>query len=317
MAKLKLTLAAMLFIGLAACADMQATNNTSANVSDTLPFEEEGNVVVNGQLVPASEYPICPEVSRRVSIPDCEYFTELARRTSEGVGAFNAPDRMQRGEHFRVNLVLAPPPPPPTETIPGNISDTAANSSANGDRPDNTLTTTEDEPPPRHHVPTPRETIEELPGETVEITPLIGRFMSAELRGHGFRIEPVGPVSKEVPLDSQTSWEWQITALSEGAQTLTLTTVVEGQGADGRRIPLKSTIFNRVVTVEVGWSGWLADLLDGLPAWMRRIEVVLIALATLIAAIFGVFVAFRRGRRDLSSAKPPPPAPPPPPSEGG
>lgn len=146
--------------------------------------------------------------------------------------------------------------------------------------------------------PTPSQTVDPLQGETVEFTPLVGRFMRAELVGNGFEITPLTPASQEVLPDSVTTWSWRVVAQEGGRRSLTLRTVVEGCTADGQCYPLRSTSRNYDVTVTVGLIGQARDLLTEAPTWLRLLAGVLTALAVLVGAWFGLRSAFRKGRSE-------------------
>ncbi|MDZ4692469.1 hypothetical protein [Terricaulis sp.] len=146
--------------------------------------------------------------------------------------------------------------------------------------------------------PTPAETVDPLSGETVEFTPLVGRFMRAELVGNGFEITPLSPASQEVLPDSVTTWNWRVVANEGGRRSLTLRTVVEGCTADGQCYPLRSTSRNYDVTVTVGLIGQARDLLTEAPTWLRLLAGVLTALAVLVGAWFGLRSAFKKGRSE-------------------
>jgi hypothetical protein len=146
--------------------------------------------------------------------------------------------------------------------------------------------------------PTPSQTVDPLQGETVEFTPLVGRFMRAELVGNGFEITPLTPASQEVLPDSVTTWSWRVVAQEGGRRSLTLRTVVEGCTAEGQCYPLRSTSRNYDVTVTVGIIGKARDLLTEAPTWLRLLAGVLTALAVLVGAWFGLRSAFRKGRSE-------------------
>lgn len=145
---------------------------------------------------------------------------------------------------------------------------------------------------------TPSGTVDPLSGETVEFTPLVGRFMRAELVGNGFEITPLTPASQEVLPDSVTTWSWRVVANEGGRRSLTLRTVVEGCTADGQCYPLRSTSRNYDVTVTVGIIGQVRDFLTQAPDWLRLVAGVLTALAVLVGAWFGLRAAFRKGRSE-------------------
>lgn len=222
----------------------------------------------------AEETVFCPEIERRWSARECEDFTNLARSAEAGAAAFNAPDPMERGETHTLQLAVSYAPPEREEEAA--------------------------RPPPADPQPlTPSETVDPLPGATVEFTPLVGRFMRAELTGAGFDIEPVGPASREVLPDSVTTWSWQVIARQRGTQALTLTTVVEGCPADGGAcIPLRSTTQNYTVNVAVSPVGEVRDVLAGMPDWIKIGSAIIAALAGLVTAMFGLRSALRKSGRE-------------------
>jgi hypothetical protein len=157
------------------------------------------------------------------------------------------------------------------------------------------------EPPPLPAPPTPSpstpdEVVDPLQGDTVQYTPLVGRFMRAELTGNGFEITPLSQASQEVLPESVTTWSWRVEANEGGQRALTLRTVVEGCTADGQCFPLRSTSQNYDVTVQVGPLGQVQDFLAAAPTWLRLLAGVLTALAVLVGAWFGLRNAFRKGR---------------------
>ena len=224
----------------------------------------------------AEQTVFCPEIERRWSAQECEDFTNLARSVEAGTAAFNAPDPMQRGQTHTLQLAVSYAPPEPREQATAQL----------------------ERPPVSDPQPlTPSETIEPLPGRTVEFTPLVGRFMRAELTGAGFDITQVGPASREVLPDSVTTWSWQVTARQRGVQALTLTTVVEGCPADGGAcIPLRTTTQNYTVTVAVSPIGEVRDVLAGMPDWIKLISALIAAFAGFVGAVFSLRGALRKGR---------------------
>jgi hypothetical protein len=116
----------------------------------------------------------------------------------------------------------------------------------------------------------------------------IGRFMSAELLGEGFDIDPKGPQSKEVPMDSVTTWEWKITAREEGLRTLILKTTVNAVAPDGRYLPLRSSTKNQSIHIKVSAWDRFWNIIAKLPGWLKAITAVVTAAGALIAAILGL-----------------------------
>ena len=259
--------ALMAALMLAACSE--APQQSAPAASESAPA---------AAVAEAEQTVFCPEIERRWSAQECQDFTNLARSVEAGAAAFNAPDPMQRGQTHTLQLAVSYAPPEPREQASAEL----------------------ERPPASDPQPlTPSETIEPLPGRTVEFTPLVGRFMRAELTGAGFDIAPVGPASREVLPDSVTTWSWQVTARQRGVQALTLTTVVEGCPADGGAcIPLRSTTQNYTVNVAVSPIGEVRDVLAGMPDWIKLASALIAAFAGLVAAVFSLRSVLRKGRRE-------------------
>lgn len=300
---------------LSACGQTTTYEEYPAEATDPAVegFDEEapGGAVV---------YPMCEEIGRRVPVEQCEDFTHLADRAQAGVAAFNAPDPMQRGEAHTLQLAISDAPTPEEiaareqwerEQAAAEEAARQAEQEAGTNYPaPPEATITEpviDEPvappptsPPPPLPPTPAETVDPLQGETIEYTPLVGRFMRAELTGEGFDITPLTEASQEVLPDSVTTWSWRVIATTSGRRALTLTTIVEGCDDQGQCYPLRSTSQNYEVEVTVGLVGKIQDLLTAAPNWLRLVAGVLTALAVLVGAWFGLRRAFRSGRADAS-----------------
>lgn len=254
----------------------------------------------------------CDEVGRRVSQQDCDDFNALARDAQTGVAAFNAPKDLKRGETHMLQLAIsyAPPPPPQIQVTPPAGETTTTTTQSEDEEQARRDAPTPADAGPAHHAhhaattesgppqpETPSETVQNLPGETVQFTPLVGRFMKAELSGGGFTITPQSPPTQEVQKDSVTTWSWRVVAREGGVQPLTLTTVVEGCTADHTEcIPLRTTTQNYTVNVAVGPLDQVRDFLGTVPDWLKLITGVIVALTSLIAAVFGLRAAIRKGR---------------------
>jgi hypothetical protein len=293
------------FFLLAAMA-LAVANCDPGPVSHEVAVVEEPGVTVPGDTT--IDLPFCEEVGRRVSAADCADYQRLAEGATRGMAAFNAPDPMRRGETHSLQLAIgyAPPeqpPEPPSAPAPGATPAPAPaapeTEEARTDTSDDAVSEDDDVPPPPSAPLTPVDTVEDLPGQTVEFEPLVGRFMRAELTGVGFEVTPRSPPSQEVTPDSVTTWTWEVVAQQGGARSLTLTTVVEGcTSSGGECVPLRSTTQNYTVNVEVGPMDRVLDFITGMPDWIKAITAVIVALAGLVAAWFGLRNAFRRGRSE-------------------
>ncbi|MGZ5986259.1 MAG: DUF11 domain-containing protein [Caulobacteraceae bacterium] len=142
--------------------------------------------------------------------------------------------------------------------------------------------------------PSPAAVIANLPGQPGAIAPQVGRHMLAELSGEGFTITPAGPQQKEVVPGSVTTWEWAVRADAAGSHVLVLKTAVEAMGGDGKLQPLASTTLDTPILVKVGIVDIVRDWLNGLPAWLKSIQAAIVALAAVIAAVFGLIKVLKK-----------------------
>lgn len=289
------------FVAAAALLALTACGQASMPAGETEPAEETPAAAPSdpaaGTAVAPTEF--CAEVGRRVSAQDCADFAALAEDAQAGSAAFNAPDPMERGEthtlQLAISYALSEEQTRAREEAARLEADQAAQALRSEDAPSAPAPTrSAGAPAPL----TPSETVDPLQGETVEFTPLVGRFMRAELVGNGFDITPLTPASQEVLPDSVTTWSWRVVATEGGRRSLTLRTVVEGCTAEGQCYPLRSTSQNYDVTVTVGLVGQLQDALTAAPNWLRLVAGVLTALAVLVGAWFGLRNAFRKGRTE-------------------
>lgn len=259
----------------------------------------------------------CDVVKRRISVADCEDLRAIRAEITRGGAALNAPDPMRRGKTVEVTLIVDRRPRELIEQIdamrtsdsradalenqaeaaedPGNtveVGNMAEDAGGNGNmrRGDNAASNSIDT-----SSPTPTAIVSEMEGTPQAFAPKVGRFMSADLIGHGFEIKSLTPRSQEIPDEGQATWSWEVTARKEGRLTLTARTIVEGE-VEGERYPLGDTQTSKTVLVEVtGWDRWW-DFIDQLPGWLKKLTAVLTALAALIAGWFAVRAALRKGK---------------------
>lgn len=244
----------------------------------------------------------CEEVGRRLTVQECNDLGAASDAAKEGSAAFNVPSPMQRDKPETLRLAISLQPRPVlTETEP---TASAAPNPTSSAVPESTVAeVAEPEPDPAAPIkpasatrPTsperPADVVDPAYGDTREYSPVVGRFMAAELTGDGFKIEPVTPRSQEVLKDSVTVWEWRVTAIAGGKRQLLLKTVVEAQMANGERLPLRSTTHSEDVDVTVGIWGLVQDTLTTAPLWIKLLTGAIAALAGLIGAIVGLKKAF-------------------------
>jgi len=271
----------------------EASENTSAETNDTAAVP-----AASASLVP------CPEVGRRLTQQDCEDLTSVANNARAGVAAFNAPEVMVRDKPVVLELAvgLSQPenqPAAPDEAVPANEAD----ANAIGDQNSNVAEVNQ---PRIHHLAhtarppappkpqTPEDIVRELPGTVVSYSPVVGRFMHATLTGAGFTVKPLSPPSQEVFRDSQTVWQWEVTAQKKDPHILTLTTVVEGVTQDGTHYPLRSTTRSQSVKIKrtAGQKVW--DMIDIIPDRLKAITAVVVALTALATAIIALRKLFKK-----------------------
>lgn len=259
---------------------------------------------------PAGEMIFCREINRRTTRQDCDDLTETASQAERGTAAFNVPP-MTRGKATMIVLAISLDPPPAADAgmddgaMVENVSDNAS-AAENVSAPAETPTTIALRPSPtrsQHKGPAPSEVVEELPGETEQYSPLVGRDMRAQLVGQGFKIDPEGPVSQVLSPGSTTTWEWQVTPLRGSNYVLAVKTAVEGVMANGDRVVLRSTVETRTVEVKVTWYDRLRDGLTEAPDWIKLVTGVLLALAALFAA-WWKFVRSAKGEKVPEEGKP-------------
>ena len=123
---------------------------------------------------------------------------------------------------------------------------------------------------------------------------MVGRHRAAELTGDGFDIVAKSPRSQDVLPDSQTSWEWSVTPNRKGPLTLTLKTFVEAEFAGGKRYILRSLTTNQTIDVAVTPLDRVADFLDALPGWVKRVTLVVAGVTALLTAWFGLRKLFAK-----------------------
>ena len=260
--------------------------------------------------LPEQNLVFCPVVDARVSPGDCDDLKSVESQVQTGVGAFNVPNPMTRDETKAITLVVdrrTPEEIAAIENPEANAIDVepAENEVAEANAVDNSAGVADAneaavEPPPHHAhhanhepkppqpAPTPKQIVGALEGQTETIAPKVGRFMSADLSGDGFKIEALGSASQEIPPGEQATWQWNVTPTEGGKHTLTLKTVVEGV-VGSKRYPLSRTQTIRNVEVKVSWGGWLSDEIHQVIHGLNLLEALLIALGAVVVAALGIW----------------------------
>jgi hypothetical protein len=128
----------------------------------------------------------------------------------------------------------------------------------------------------------------QLPGEVIQYAPVIGREMSADLIGEGFKIEPQSSRIQTVSAVGVTTWDWAVTPLTSGVHTLSVKTAVVFTDSQGKSTAIANTPRNVEVRVKVGPLGLIGDILAKLPGWLKAIAAALTGLAGVLLAWRGV-----------------------------
>jgi len=271
---------------IAACAVVLVGCNGEPGNSAGATDAESGSKTASGPLV------YCVEVSRQVPQDDCDYYNRLAAATKQGAAALNAPDPMWAGKQAQLELAIGTAPNAPV------ASDSAATTSAASSQVAAMSSTSPPSAAPStaasSQPPTPAQVVAPLPGKVVEFQPRVGRFMAATLSGQGFEITPAGPQHKEVPLDSVTTWTWNVTATDKSSDVLLLTTVVEAPGPNNTFVELRSTTWNEPVHVKVGFWYRLGQFILRSPFWIKAVTAVVAAVTSLVGAWFAFTKLFRK-----------------------
>jgi hypothetical protein len=262
----------------------------------------------------------CDAISDYATPQDCADFQTQAERTLSGQAAFNTPGKMARGDQFQVSLAIAAnPPPTPSPTSTPAPTPTPSPSAQPTTTASDTATAQAPAPDaaaglePQALAPRPEEVVAALPGKTQTFDLTVGEHVSAELSGDdGFKIEPRSDKTQIVKLAKPfpaTLWTWNVTAVHGGTHVLTIRTVVEAKDRQGRYHELTHSIKSYSFPVKVTWIGWLQDVLQQAPIWMKLLAGALVAFAALIAAVKEArdklfdLLGIRRRQHD------PPPAP--------
>jgi hypothetical protein len=294
------SLALSIVLLLAGCNDggEYAANNTSMNYVDDPVMANEATADPKVAAAPA----YCPEVKIMTTPADCDYFTRLRADASQGLGAFNAPREMWKGETVPIQLAVSMAPnaelvaqysdasnvvaeadaalEDPVENKAEYIRDTDSNTAASVDEPG------DERPPPVDRLAGPAQTVRAAPGATVPFVPIVGRFMRAELSGGGFDVKPLSPRDQEVTEGGTTVWNWEVTptAALGAVQRLTLTTAVLATGSDGKVRVLSSSVTNKSVVVQVTAVERARAALKEIPVWIGYLTAIVGALAALFLA---------------------------------
>ena len=191
----------------------------------------------------------CPKTGK----PETRAVCAAAAYLEDAAAAFNAPERMERGQTVRIRLAI------------DRVNDESAAKAA----------------------------VDKLEGDTVAFPTRAGRYMRATLSGKDFAVKPLGEERKDLFASPLASWEWDVTATGGGHQLLTLRTFVEVPAEDGKLKPAWERIEDREIEVTVTTGQQIAEMADESEAWLKRGENWVLALGAFIAALGGLWFTIR------------------------
>jgi hypothetical protein len=292
---------ASLLVAAAALTIYGCKQSPQENAADSIEANAENAADVIETAGATQPTVFCAVVKRRVSSDDCDDLAVMEKDAKEGVGAFNVPDPMTKGKSVSIVLVIDRRSPeeiaaietPMTETtatnaaenVDENIASAEASVDENNVVSEDKVPRTEARTRPRSTAaPTPSQRVEPLEGRTETIVPKVGRFMSAELDGDRFDIDPRGARSEEIPPGEQASWEWKVTPTAKGAGHLTLKTIVEGE-IEGKRYSLSRTEKTKSVTVNITRGDQIREWIDSAIDWLNRMKLLILAIVGVVGAL--------------------------------
>ena len=269
-------------LAFALCAALTACQAASDKSGDA-PSEPEA-VPQPSQVDPA-DLVDCAATGRAATEFDCDRAERAEAAVERGVAAIEWPRDLKRGSTRTLYLTVGNTPQLMPAADSGAPDEQApADADAPEERPGG-MPSTNEEPASS----TGDDAGPDVPDrETVPYTPLVGRFMSAELTGPGFEISPAGPVSQELPPNSTITWAWTVTPLRKGIQRLSVTTRVEFVDSQGDRVPLRTSTQRKDIDVTVSPVDQVRDWLTIWPDWLKLIGGLFTAVAGALAAWFGL-----------------------------
>ncbi len=250
--------------------DAYTGDNAAENAVEANATGPESNVVtVNASA--GDETAFCEAVDQDASASECRRYTRERANLQAGLGVFEAPKEMKLGESR--DLVLSVGKKANAEDVHATVGTERA----------------------KH----------------VEITTQVGHYMTATLSGGGFDITPSGPQAKTLAADRSEVWQWRIKAKEEGAQKLMLTISVDAQAADGSRsrYDLETKAFDIAVNVtdserRARKAQEIKKSLDAGTTVLSGLEKLFIALAAVVVALGGVWIAIRTFGKKKDAEKP-------------
>lgn len=257
--------ARILLIGLcilaAGCKQAEYRADGSSNVTEVV---ENAANVVDGSMAntgnagnwteydPLAVKPCDAIKGAPTTVARCASLTEQKQHLEDGVAAFNPPRTMTLGKPTRVILPIGP-------TAEANEVVTAAGGT---------------------------------PGTAVTAPVQIGEHMTATLTGSAFKIVPVGNPERDLGLTSSETWEWDVTPITDGNQTLRVEVESFAEDEAGKRTRI-ALFRSDPITVDVavtadqkwrqkneraaGWFDAMKPLLESATAWLVGLGALILA----------------------------------------
>lgn len=124
-------------------------------------------------------------------------------------------------------------------------------------------------------------------GEPELVSIKVGSFMTTRLRGNNFQIDALSSEGQVVPDEDFAQWEWDVTPLKRGAQTLQLLVIIRIKLAATDEEPLDLPVLEREIKVRV--APWYSTHTFFTKNWRWIIAAILIP-------VLGILIKFYLGK---------------------
>jgi hypothetical protein len=248
----------------------------------------------NKEKILVSDLHPCEVTGTQLTEEDCKAARYWLDKAKKGTAAVGVPTWMLQGQTKIVTLAVGTMPPPEvpanrqSKPEPPRSSEPLSESPSKPEPAPDSTSTYEPQPKPTHPVETPHDVVKKAGGskkqEIIDYYPFVGRRMSAELHGEGFKIKPLFDRSDQPLVDNAvTTWEWKITAKDYGKKTLILKTNVVMINSRGEPEPLEPTTEYREIVVYIGVDG-IFNGIKSLPDWLKVIAAILMGVSAVAGA---------------------------------
>jgi hypothetical protein len=116
---------------------------------------------------------------------------------------------------------------------------------------------------------------------------LLGKYMTAELRGTNFEIVPLSHAGQQIPDKGLAIWEWRVTPTSPGDQILELTVSIRTKIPNGGEEIQDYPTYKNKVVVNVDYGYWIGNYIT--KNWIQLLTSFLAGCASVIAILVSIF----------------------------